>query len=114
MAFGTDSCPAEVIEQDARRRQATRELWKGAYYAIAELTAVTADGANAPYGRWGVAFWDTGTAVIPTYGVYLVREDSSQVASIPEPSTWAMMLLGFAGVASMTYRRKSNPALMAA
>jgi sugar lactone lactonase YvrE len=33
---------------------------------------------------------------------------------IPEPSTWAMMILGFAGVGFMAYRRKSKPALMAA
>jgi hypothetical protein len=32
-------------------------------------------------------------------------------ASVPEPSTWAMMLLGFAGVGFMAYRRKSKPAL---
>jgi hypothetical protein len=36
------------------------------------------------------------------------------VAAVPEPSTWAMMILGFAGIAFMTYRRKSKPALMAA
>jgi hypothetical protein len=35
-------------------------------------------------------------------------------AAIPEPSTWAMMLLGSAGVSFMAYRRKSKPALMAA
>jgi hypothetical protein len=33
---------------------------------------------------------------------------------IPEPSTWAMMILGFAGIGLMAYRRKSKPALMAA
>jgi hypothetical protein len=36
------------------------------------------------------------------------------VGSVPEPSTWAMMILGFAGVGFMAYRRKSKPALMAA
>jgi hypothetical protein len=36
------------------------------------------------------------------------------VAAVPEPSTWAMMILGFAGVGFMAYRRKSKPALMAA
>jgi hypothetical protein len=30
--------------------------------------------------------------------------------AVPEPSTWAMMLLGFAGVGFMAYRRKSKPA----
>jgi hypothetical protein len=38
---------------------------------------------------------------------------SDGVSSVPEPSTWAMMLLGFVGVGFMAYRRKSKPALMA-
>jgi hypothetical protein len=37
-----------------------------------------------------------------------------RVGAVPEPSTWAMMILGFAGVGFMAYRRKSKPALMAA
>jgi hypothetical protein len=37
-----------------------------------------------------------------------------QIAAVPEPSIWAMMLLGFAGIGFMAYRRKSKPALMAA
>jgi PEP-CTERM motif len=32
------------------------------------------------------------------------------VGAVPEPSTWAMMILGFAGVGFMAYRRKSKPA----
>jgi|SRR5665213_1041643 len=35
-------------------------------------------------------------------------------SAVPEPSTWAMMLLGFAGLGFMGYRRKSKPALLAA
>ena len=43
-------------------------------------------------------------------GNYLI-----QVAeAVPEPSTWAMMILGFAGVGFMAYRRKSKPVLMPA
>jgi hypothetical protein len=34
-------------------------------------------------------------------------------AAVPEPSTWAMMILGFAGIGFMAYRRKAKPALMA-
>jgi PEP-CTERM motif len=30
---------------------------------------------------------------------------------VPEPSTWAMMILGFAGIGFMAYRRKSRGAL---
>jgi PEP-CTERM motif len=36
------------------------------------------------------------------------------VSAVPEPSTWAMTILGFAGVGFMAYRRKSKPALMGA
>jgi len=31
-------------------------------------------------------------------------------AAVPEPSTWAMMMLGFAGVGFMTYRRRKTAA----
>jgi len=34
-------------------------------------------------------------------------------SAVPEPSTWAMMILGFAGVGFMAYRRQSKPASMA-
>jgi hypothetical protein len=33
------------------------------------------------------------------------------VAAVPEPSTWAMMILGFVGVAFMTRRRKRSGAV---
>jgi hypothetical protein len=35
----------------------------------------------------------------------------SHVGGIPEPSTWAMMILGFFGVGFMAYRRKSQVSL---
>jgi hypothetical protein len=38
---------------------------------------------------------------------------ASAVSPVPEPSTWAMMILGFAGLGFMAYRRKSKTALMA-
>jgi hypothetical protein len=28
------------------------------------------------------------------------------VSAVPEPSTWAMMILGFAGIGFMSYRRR--------
>lgn len=36
------------------------------------------------------------------------------VAAVPEPSTWAMMVLGFAGVGFMTYRRRRQSSALAA
>ena len=38
----------------------------------------------------------------------------TSVAAVPEPATWAMMILGFAGVGLVAYRRKSKSAPMAA
>jgi hypothetical protein len=35
-----------------------------------------------------------------------VSEDS--IPAVPEPSTWTMMILGFAGIGAMAYRRKQN------
>jgi hypothetical protein len=50
------------------------------------------------------------------HGDSLFSQNSFEVdniqAGIPEPSTWAMTILGFAGVGFMAYRRKSKPALM--
>jgi outer membrane lipase/esterase len=59
------------------------------------------------------AYWD---GIHPTEAAHSVIADAfiDQVTGVPEPSTWAMMLLGFAGVGFMAYRRKSKPAWVAA
>jgi PEP-CTERM motif len=36
-----------------------------------------------------------------------------QVAAVPEPATWAMMILGFAGIGYLAYRRRQGAALAA-
>jgi hypothetical protein len=43
-----------------------------------------------------------------------VDKFAEEVATIPKPSTWAMMILGFCGLGFMPYRRKSKTALIAA
>jgi hypothetical protein len=44
-------------------------------------------------------------------GIQLVfSEPFSYTPPVPEPSTWAMMLLGFAGLGFVAYRRKQNGA----
>jgi PEP-CTERM motif len=49
-----------------------------------------------------------------TLGVIVARTAAGtssgdfNVSAIPEPSTWAMMVLGFAGIGFMAYRRKSK------
>jgi hypothetical protein len=47
----------------------------------------------------------------PGTGFQLLISDNlgnTAVGAVPEPSTWAMMLLGFAGVGCMAYRRQKN------
>jgi hypothetical protein len=36
--------------------------------------------------------------------------DAVNITAVPEPSTWAMMILGFAGVGFMAYRRRNSQA----
>lgn len=38
----------------------------------------------------------------------------SNISAVPEPSTWAMLILGFAGIGFMAYRRRNQVAAAAA
>jgi hypothetical protein len=44
----------------------------------------------------------------PDNGLY--ADLSTQISAVPEPATWAMMILGFFGIGFMAYRRKSRSA----
>jgi hypothetical protein len=46
--------------------------------------------------------------------IFATLPDGFAIAGIPEASTWAMLLIGFAGIGFMTYRRKYKMALNAA
>lgn len=52
---------------------------------------------------------DVGDGTIPLfYGFHVLAESANQTLitdSVPEPSTWAMMLVGFAGLAFAGYRK---------
>jgi hypothetical protein len=57
------------------------------------------------------------TLTVPTDASWVVSDFTTAQAltsAVPEPSTWAMLILGFAGVGFMAYRRKAKPSLMAA
>ena len=43
-----------------------------------------------------------------------IGNDLTLTAAVPEPSTWAMMILGFCGLGFMAYRRKQNGSAFAA
>jgi outer membrane lipase/esterase len=55
-------------------------------------------------------YWD---GIHPTAAAHALIADAFLAEAVPEPSTWAMLLLGFAGVGFTAYRRKSKSALIA-
>jgi hypothetical protein len=63
------------------------------------------DTSNAYYYLTNGTGYDSITASLATLTV------SDHVAAVPEPSTWAMMLLGFAGVGFAAYRKKKTGTL---
>ena len=58
-------------------------------------------------GELTVGYWDS------FYGDNSGSQQLS-VSAVPEPSTWAMMILGFAGLGFLTYRRNNQAAASAA
>ena len=86
------------------------------------------------FDRFGVAFTTAGgtfnifdgiadggtTNTATPYGLIVAATGAETFGTgtltpaVPEPSTWAMLILGFAGIGFVAYRRKSKPTLMAA
>lgn len=75
---------------------------------------------TAPLTHYSFTFTTTGAGRLsftdliggnPNVGNLL---DNVSVTAVPEPSTWAMMILGFLGVGFVAYRRKSSAALRVA
>jgi hypothetical protein len=58
----------------------------------------------------GDAYFNVHTSVVPGGEI---RGFLHEVSAVPEPSTWAMMLLGFAGIGALTYRRRKSAMLVA-
>jgi hypothetical protein len=44
----------------------------------------------------------------PSFITFANLSVTTAVAAVPEPSTWAMMILGFCGLGFMAYRKKQN------
>ena len=57
----------------------------------------------------------------PQYQLYMSNSGANgvdfvltgEVSAVPEPSTWAMMILGFAGLGIMAYRRRGGAMIAA-
>ena len=79
---------------------------------LGDLQAWTRDANLDPdWLRIGTDIVGGGEVPAPTFNMAFSLQG---VSGVPEPATWAMMILGFAGIGFMAYRRKLKPALMAA
>jgi uncharacterized protein (TIGR03118 family) len=74
-------------------------------------------GTAASGGLWSLSFGNGGAAGDPntlffTDGINGETDGLfGSISAVPEPSTWAMMILGFLGIGAMTYRRRNASAL---
>jgi hypothetical protein len=69
--------------------------WTNASYSHLQLTL----GA----GTYDLSVTGNGAGGLPAHFGYRL-----DVAAVPEPSTWAMIVLGFAGIGFLSYRRKGR------
>jgi hypothetical protein len=68
--------------------------------------------SNQPIGSGGISFdyantflgGGRGSLTLSPYSI----EVSDQVTAVPDPSTWAMLLIGFAGIGFAAYRKRSH------
>ena len=58
----------------------------------------------------GGAYYTTTTGNV-SFSEPILFFEGTPIAAVPEPSTWAMMILGFAGLGFMTYRRRKVDAV---
>jgi PEP-CTERM motif len=58
-------------------------------------------------GGFRYTFTDTANSSLSSSGTI-----EATISAVPEPSTWAMMILGFCGLGFMAYRRKQNSAAL--
>jgi hypothetical protein len=83
----------------------------GQFQSLFEFTwASNYSGDTGQVYRYDSNYLDSGSG---SGGVTILSETYFPTGAVPEPSTWAMMIVGFLGVGWIAYRRKSRFALNA-
>ena len=72
---------------------------------------VSSGGYSEGPGNTGLIVYQTPAGGSELFGNWVTTE--TVAGAVPEPSTWAMMILGFLGMAFMAYRRRSGAMLVA-
>ena len=92
-------------------------IWELEYGLTAKSSDSTINNYISSFYSYALAVGSGGSPAEELYNSMhqsFVDGNPSLTASVPEPSTWAIMILGFAGVGFFAYRRKSNPSLIPA
>src|SRR5712672_605140 len=76
--------------------------------AFSDISSVSDNFAGGAFSLVGDTFTFT-TGSFPGPGTF---NAVFNVGAVPEPSTWAMMILGFGGVGFMAYRRRKAPTVL--
>ena len=85
--------------------------------ALSNLSSFTLNGvtiSDLKFSVLGSGGYDGSTWYNPEGGISTLQITADFTAPVPEPSTWAMMILGFAGVGFLAYRRKARSGLQIA
>ena len=77
---------------------------------LTSLNLPMLNAAAFPIAEFGYSYFD---AVSFSLRENVYGESLQNVAPVPEPSTWAMMILGFTGVGFIAYRRRKTASLAA-
>jgi hypothetical protein len=78
----------------------------GGFFTSGNNPVVTIGTFTYPNGIYNYTFSYTG--YISPSGDATTGGFSGQISAVPEPATWAMMILGFIGVGFVAYRRRSG------
>ena len=104
----------DVYNESFRLPSANIHLGSGTYYLTLLNGTSTNDGAVAWDFSNGPSIAYQTVLSLPGTTVQLSRSQSFQVFSVPEPSTWTLLRIGFAGLGFAGYGKAKGPALPAA
>jgi hypothetical protein len=117
-SFISSGFPSETFTREVTLQAGHSYLLYDAMEANANANA--SDGAHgsdnevADLSNTGLLYIDAPAGSITFLSGHDYSTNAVTSGSVPEPSTWAMMVLGFIGIGAMAYRRESRPTLMAA
>jgi PEP-CTERM motif len=104
------SIPIQIVTTANTGTDAQNADWVGPFGTSTAQTMNVFENANGQAELWGMFVSD------PQFQPTLLLTDDpntfigngAPIAAVPEPSTWAMMILGFVGIGFISYRRRDQ------